>query len=81
VHKKTVWSRQRSLALKAALEKEEYPMIHTLLGIALVIFVVWLLLVVVGHIGGFLINLLWILILVALVWWLLSFVTGRGRRI
>lgn len=56
-------------------------MIHTLLGIALVIFVVWLLLVVVGHIGGFLINLLWILILVALVWWLLSFVTGRGRRI
>jgi len=54
-------------------------MIHTLLGIAAVIFVIWLLLVVVGHVGGFLVNLLWILILVALVWWIVSFVMGRGR--
>ena len=55
-------------------------MIHTLLGIAVVVFVVWLLLVLVGHVGGALINLLWILILVALVWWLISFFTGRSRR-
>ena len=54
-------------------------MIHTLLGIAVVIFVVWLLLVIVGHVGGALINLLWILIVIALVWWLISFLTGRGR--
>lgn len=55
-------------------------MIHTLLGIAVVIFIVWILLVLIGHVGGFLINLLWILIIVALVWWLLSFFMGRGRR-
>jgi len=55
-------------------------MIHTLLGIAVVIFIVWILLVLVGHVGGALINLLWILIIVALVWWLLSFFMGRGRR-
>jgi hypothetical protein len=55
-------------------------MIHTLLGIAVVIFVVWLILVLVGHVGGALINLLWILILIALVWWLVSFISGRGRR-
>lgn len=56
-------------------------MIHSLLGIAFVIFIVWLLLVVVGHVGGALINLLWILILVALVWWLISFFTGRSRSL
>ena len=56
-------------------------MIHTLLGIAVVVFIVWLLLVVVGHIGGALINLLWILILVALVWWLISLFTGRRRTL
>ncbi len=61
------------------LEKED-AMIHTLLGIAAVIFVVWLLLVVVGHVGGVFINLLWILILIALIWWLVSFFTGRSRR-
>jgi hypothetical protein len=52
-------------------------MIHSLLGIAAVIFVVWLILVAFAHVGGFLINLLWILILVALVWWVLSFLAGR----
>lgn len=55
-------------------------MIHTLLGIAVVIFVIWLILVVVAHVGGALLNLLWILILVALVWWLISFLSGRGRH-
>lgn len=52
-------------------------MIHTLLGIAVVIFIVWVLLVLVGHIGGALVNLLWILILIALIWWLISFISGR----
>jgi hypothetical protein len=55
-------------------------MIHTLLVIAAVIFVVWILLVLVGHIGGALINLLWILILIALIWWLISYFSGRSRR-
>ncbi|HEY7357532.1 MAG TPA: hypothetical protein VH590_21725 [Ktedonobacterales bacterium] len=55
-------------------------MIHTLLVIAAVIFIVWILLVLVGHIGGALINLLWILILIALIWWLVSFFTGRRSR-
>ena len=53
-------------------------MIHTLLVIAAIIFVVWLVLLLIGHVGGF-INLLWIVILVALIWWLLSFITGRRR--
>ncbi len=56
-------------------------MIHTLLGIAAVIFVIWLLLVVVAHISGFATNLLWVLIFAALVWWLLGFATRRrGSR-
>ena len=56
-------------------------MIHTLLGIAVVVFIIWLLLMVVGHVGGALLNLLWILIVVALVWWAISFFAGRGRKI
>lgn len=55
-------------------------MIHTLLGIAVVIFIIWILLVLVGHIGGALVNLLWILILIALIWWLVSLFTGRRGR-
>ncbi len=65
---------------RARSKKKEDYMMHTLLGIALVVFVVWLLLTLVGQ-GGFLINLLWILILVALVWWVLSFLTGRRRTL
>ncbi len=56
-------------------------MMHSLLGIALVIFIVWLVLVVVAHVGGTLLNLLWILILIALIWWLISFFTGRRRTL
>lgn len=52
--------------------------IHTLLVIAAIVFVVWLVLLLIGHVGG-LINLLWIVILAALIWWLLSFITGRRR--
>jgi len=54
--------------------------IHTLLVIAAIVFVVWIVLLLVGHIGGTLINLLWIVILIALVWWLISFISGRGGR-
>ena len=56
-------------------------MIHTLLGIALVIFIVWVFLALVGHVGGALVNLLWILILIALIWWLVSFISGRRRAL
>lgn len=52
-------------------------MIHSLLGIAAVILVIWLIFVVFAHTGGVLINLLWILILIALVWWAVSFFMGR----
>ena len=65
---------------EAEILEKEGIMIHSLLAIAVVIFVIWLLLVVVGHAGGFLINLLWILILIALVVWVVNFFMGRGRR-
>lgn len=55
-------------------------MIHLLLGIAVVIFIVWVALVLVGHVGG-LVNLLWILIVIALIWWLVSFFAGRRRAL
>jgi Fe2+ transport system protein B len=70
-----------ALLNKALRERRRIPMIHTLLGIAVIVFIVWLLLVVVGHVGGFLINLLWILILVALIWWLVNFFSGRHRTL
>lgn len=55
-------------------------MIHTLLVIALAIFIIWLILFAVVHVVGWGIHLLWILILLALVWWLVSAVPGRGRH-
>jgi hypothetical protein len=54
-------------------------MIHTLLVIALAIFVIWLVLFAVVHVVGWGIHLLWILILAALVWWLVKAVAGRSR--
>jgi|GEM_PF-1211635 len=53
---------------------------HSLLGIALVIFVVWLLLTFVGDVLGGFIHLLWIIIVIALVLWLLRVVFGGRRR-
>jgi Ca2+/Na+ antiporter len=50
---------------------------HSFLGIALFIFLVWLALVVVGHILSWLINLLWILIVIAFIWWLVRVFSGR----
>ncbi len=55
-------------------------MIHTLLGVALVIFIVWLILIAAVHVGGWAVHLLWILILVALIWWAVSTIFGGRRR-
>lgn len=53
---------------------------HSLLGIALFIFLVWLAFVVVFHALGWIIHLLWIFIVIAIIWWLLVVVFGVGRR-
>ena len=45
-------------------------MLRTLLGIAVVVFVIWLILTLVGAVLGGLIHLLWIVILIALVLWI-----------
>jgi hypothetical protein len=50
-------------------------MIHALLVIAVVLFVLWLLF----HATGAIINLLWILILAAVVLWVIGYVMNRGR--
>ncbi len=55
-------------------------MIHTLLLVALAIFIIWLILFAVVHVVGWGIHLLWILIVIALIWWLVRSVSGRGRR-
>ena len=52
-------------------------MIHSLLGVAVVIFLVWLVLVAFVHMTGWAVNLLWLIILVAAIWWLVSFFSGR----
>jgi hypothetical protein len=56
-------------------------MIHTLLVIALAIFIIWLVLVAAAHVAAWGIHLLWILILVALVWWAFRFFSGRRRAL
>lgn len=53
---------------------------HSFLGIALVIFLVWLALALLGQALGWVIHLLWIFIVLALIWWLLTAVFGRRRR-
>ncbi len=50
-------------------------MIHTLLVLAVILFILWLLF----HATGALLNLLWIAIIVAAVLWLLGFARRRGR--
>jgi hypothetical protein len=49
-------------------------MIHLLLVIAAVLFVLWLLF----HATGFLVNLIWLAIIVLVVLWLIGFVRGRS---
>ena len=53
---------------------------HSFLGIALVIFLVWLVLVLLGQALGWIIHLLWIFIVLAVIWWLLTAIFGRGQR-
>ncbi len=51
-----------------------------LLGIAVAVFVIWLALTIIGTVFHALINLLWIIIVVALVVWLIRMFTGRRNR-
>lgn len=51
-----------------------------LLSIALAVFVIWLALTIVGTVFHALINLLWIIIVIALVVWLIRVFTGRRNR-
>lgn len=53
---------------------------HGCLGIALFFFLVWLAFVVVVHVVSWSIHLLWIIIIVAFVWWLIRVLTGGSRR-
>ena len=50
-----------------------------LLGVALVVFAIWLIFTLIGAVLGGLIHLLWIIILIALVVWVVRLFTG-GRR-
>lgn len=52
---------------------------HSLLWIALVLLVLWVVARVIGFVAGVALNLLWIVALVLLVMWLFSFITGRRR--
>lgn len=54
-------------------------MIHTLLGIAVAIFIAWLVLTLIGAVAGGLIYLLWIAIIVCLAIWLVGLLR-RPRR-
>lgn len=51
-----------------------------LLGIALAVFVIWLVFTLIGVVFHALINLLWIIIVVALVVWLIRVFTSRRNR-
>ncbi len=51
-----------------------------LLSVALAVFVIWLALTLIGTIFHALINLLWIIIVVALVIWLIRTFAGRRNR-
>jgi len=50
-----------------------------LLGVALAVFVLWLALTIIGTVVHTLVNLLWIIIVIALVVWLFRALTGRRR--
>ncbi len=54
-------------------------MINFLLGLAVLLFVLWLVLNLVGAVFGGLVHLLWIIILVALAVWAFQYFTGRRR--
>ncbi|HLV97460.1 MAG TPA: hypothetical protein VKT82_02180 [Ktedonobacterales bacterium] len=52
---------------------------HSLLGIAVLVFLIWLAFVVLIHVVGWVIHLLWIIILVAFIWWLFRVLFGSRR--
>jgi hypothetical protein len=52
---------------------------HSLLWIAILLVVVWVVAKVVGFVAGALLNLLWIVALVLLAIWLFQRITGRNR--
>lgn len=54
-------------------------MLRTLLGIAVVVFAIWLILTIVGAVLNGLIHLLWIVILIALVLWVWQRFVVRRR--
>lgn len=54
-------------------------MLRTLLGIAVVVFAIWLILTIVGAVLNGLIHLLWIVILIALVLWIWQRFVVRRR--
>jgi hypothetical protein len=49
-------------------------MIHSLLVLAVILFVLWLLF----HAAGTLVNLIWLAIIVLVVLWLVGFIRGRS---
>jgi predicted branched-subunit amino acid permease len=51
-----------------------------LLSVALAVFVIWLVFTIIGTVFHALINLLWIIIVIALVVWLIRVFTGRRNR-
>ncbi len=51
-----------------------------LLSIALAVFVIWLVFTIIGTVFHALINLLWIIIVIALVVWLIRLFTSRRNR-
>lgn len=63
------------------MRKGKDPMVRFLLGIAVVVFVVWLVLTLLHFVLGGLINLLWIIILVALAVWAWHMITGRRSAV
>lgn len=52
-----------------------------LLGVAVAVFVIWLVLTVIGTVVHTLVNLLWIIIILALAVWLFRALTGRRRAL
>ena len=51
-----------------------------LLSVALAVFVIWLVFTIIGTVFHALINLLWIIIVIALVVWLIRLFTSRRNR-
>lgn len=55
-------------------------MINPLVGLAVVVFFIWLLLALLGAVAGGLVHVLWIVILASLAIWAYRYQTGGRRR-